>query len=85
MALSEQQKYLAGKIDKFVQKKLARGGPEAVLTNMIDHMATFKRVMDSSTQEQMDELCQRYEGFHYFSQVLQNMAQGVQDGSIEVP
>ena len=41
--------------------------------------------MDSSSKSEMNELCERYDGFYRFAKLLELMAQGIADGSIEVP
>jgi hypothetical protein len=33
----------------------------------------------------MDVLCERYNGFYRFAKLLENLAQGIADGSIPVP
>ena len=86
MPLTEQQTRLAGAIDRHVRHVLAQGGgDEALLLSLADHMGTFKQVMDLSTGEEMDALCQRYEGFYRFAKLLERLAQGIADGSIPVP
>jgi len=35
--------------------------------------------------EDMDTLCGRYKGFYRFAQFLENLAQGIADGTIPVP
>lgn len=86
MALKEQQKYLAGKIDKHVYKITSRGGgDEAILLSMTKHMDTFKRLMDNSTEAEMQELCESYEAFYRFARLMESLAQGISDGSIKVP
>jgi hypothetical protein len=86
MALRDNQKRLARRIDKYVSRILAQGGgDEKILQNMYDHMGTFKKLLDTSTPAEMNELCQRYEGFYRFAKLLEIMAQGIQDGVVEVP
>jgi hypothetical protein len=33
----------------------------------------------------MDILCQQYDGFYRFAKLLENLAQGIADGTIPVP
>ena len=61
------------------------GGDEELLLTMSGQMATFKEVMDSSSKAEMDELCERYDGFYRFGKLLERLAQGIADGNIEVP
>jgi tRNA G37 N-methylase TrmD len=86
MPLTEQQTRLAGVIDRHVRHVLAQGGgDEALLMSLADHMGTFKQVMDLSTGEEMNVLCQRYDGFDRFAKLLERLAEGIADGSIPVP
>ena len=86
MALTERQLYLAGLIDDFVHVTFERGGNEEdILTHMIDYMDRFKQLLDSTTSEQMDELCQRLDGFYLFASIMSKMAAGIADGTIAVP
>jgi hypothetical protein len=48
-------------------------------------MGTFKQLMDVSTQQEMNELCQRYDGFYRFAFLLDQLAEGIANGTINVP
>jgi len=86
MTLRKNQKRLARRIEKYVNGILAKGGgDEEILQNMYDYMGTFKKLMDSSSPQEMNELCQLYPGFYRFGKLLEMMAQGIHDGVIEVP
>ncbi len=52
---------------------------------MYDHMNSFKQVMDTTTEEEMNQLCLRYQGFYKYAKVLENLAQALADGRIRVP
>lgn len=70
MPLTEEQIRLASAIDTHVQRVTVQGGgDEALLVSLYDHMATFKQVMDCSTAEEMDLLCERYPGFYRFAKL----------------
>lgn len=86
MSLTEQQTRLAGTIDRHVKHVLAHGGgDEELLMSLADYMGTFKQWMDMSTGEEMNALCQRYDGFYHFAKLLERLAEGIADGSIPVP
>jgi hypothetical protein len=86
MPLTEQQTRLALAIDTYVKQVLARGGgDEALLMSMADYMGTFKQLLEACTGEDMDLLCERYEGFYRFAKLLEQLANGFADGSISVP
>ena len=52
---------------------------------MYEYMDTFKQLLDSSTQQEMDELCRRYDGFYRFALLLDLLAEGIANGIIPVP
>jgi hypothetical protein len=86
MPLTEQQAQLAGTIDRHVKHVLAQGGgDEELLMSLADHMGIFKQLMDISTGEEMNALCQRYDGFYRLAALLERLAEGIADGSIPVP
>lgn len=86
MALTTNQIELAGTIDAYVQQIVASGGgDEEILRTMSDYMASFKQLLDMSSRQEMDLLCQRYAGFNRFARLLEQMAQGIADGSLTVP
>ena len=85
MALTEKQIRLASTIDQHVKQVIAGGGDdESLLLSMADYMDTFKGVMDSSTKDEMDELCDRFCGFYRYGKLLEAVAQGIENGMIRV-
>ena len=59
MSLSEQKNGLAVTIDQHVNKIVAcGGGDKEILVSMYDQMATFKRLLDTCSSEEMDILYQ---------------------------
>lgn len=56
-----------------------------LLVAMSEDMDSFKQLMDCSTGEEMDMLCERYPGFSRFGQVLERLAEGIASGRIPVP
>lgn len=86
MPLTSKQTRLAQKIDEWVQGIERRGGGEKeILEGMYDYMGTFKKLLDISSQEQMDLLAAKYAGFRRFALTLQDLAGGIQNGTIKVP
>ncbi|MBN1427607.1 MAG: hypothetical protein JXB07_04425 [Anaerolineae bacterium] len=84
--LTDRQLKLANSIDAYVKNIVKHGGGDAdILQNMYDHMATFKELLDTSTQIEMDVLCAKYEGFYRFAMLLESMAKAIQDGRLTVP
>jgi hypothetical protein len=86
MPVTEEQDRLARSIHQHVQLSTANGGgDEALLVSMYDHMGTFKQLMDGSTEEDMNQLCERYPGFYRFGKLLERLAAGIANSSIPVP
>jgi len=87
MPLTEQQTRLATFLDTHVQRITASGAVDdlALLVAMSEYMDSFKQLMDSSTGEEMDVLCERYPGFYRFGKVLERLAEGIASGRIRVP
>ena len=86
MPLTAKQIHLAVIIDKYVKQTIKNGGDdEDLLVSMYEYMGTFKQLLDSSTQQEMNELCQRYDGFYRFAFLLERLAEGIANGTIPVP
>lgn len=86
MALTKAQIRLAVSIDRHVKEILASGqGSEGLLALLYGYMRTFKQLLDTCSPGEMDLLCQQYKGFHRFAVLLENLAQGIADGTIAIP
>ncbi len=86
MALSEKQLRTADNIDRRVKQLLANGANDVeILVSMYDHMNSFKQVIDTTTEGEINQLCLQYTGFYKYSKIRSNLAQAIADGSIRVP
>lgn len=87
MPVTEKQTQLASALDTHVQRITASGEVDdlVLLVAMTDHMDSFKQLLDSSSAEEMDLLCDRYPGFYRFGKVLERLAEGIASGRITVP
>ncbi len=56
-----------------------------IFTDMADYLPAFKRLMDSSTDDDMDQLAARYTGFYQYAKILEAVAAGIRSGKIVVP
>ena len=84
--LHEWQMQLVKRIDDHVRQVLVSGGgDEELLLSMSSYMGAFKQLMDSTTEVEMQQLFQQYDGFYRFAKLLESLAQGIADGSIPVP
>jgi len=86
MALTREQLWIAAKIDTRMQK-LVRGGKDdrAILAAMADHMPTFKQLLDSTQQGDMDQLTRKFPGFYRYAKILESLAAGIQSGAMPAP
>jgi hypothetical protein len=69
-----------------VKQATQKGGDDTdILQGMVDYMATFNQLLDFSAPTEMDTLCRLYPGFYRFAKLLENLADAIRDGCIEVP
>jgi hypothetical protein len=86
MNLTAEQLRIASMIDAKMQKLVGAGNDDiTILTEMFDYMPGFKRLMDTSESDAMDELCRRFAGFFRYAKTLEMLAAGIQSGAIKVP
>ena len=86
MQLTNKQIQLAQTIETWVKTIEQEGGGDTeILQNGFTYMATLKELLDTTTHEQMDNLCETYQGFYRFAKLIENLAQGIKDGTIKVP
>jgi hypothetical protein len=71
MGLTAEQLQMAGLIDARV-KAIAKSGVDdlAIFTDMANYLPAFKRLMDTSTADDMDLLAARYTGFYNMQKSL---------------
>ena len=86
MGITTEQLQMASLIDARV-KAIAKSGVDdvAVFTDLADCLPAFKRFMDTSTDDDMDQLAARYTGFYQYAKILETIAAGIQSGNIVVP
>jgi hypothetical protein len=85
MPFTDKHIQLAQTIDQWVKAIERQGGGDAALLRQVHmHMPTFKQLLDTTTQEQMDSLCTTYPGLYRFAKLLEALAQGIQDGTVKV-
>ena len=76
---------IAAKIDAKV-KRLAQEGKSDLdlFVAMSDDLPDFKRLLDSG-HPLMDALCLRFAGFYHYAKILEEIAEGIASGEIQVP
>lgn len=86
MSLTSEHEQLIVYIDKKINEILSNNGDDkAVMLSVASVMKDLKKIMDSTTEHQMNLYCQQYEGFYYFMKLLEDLALGISNGSIPVP
>ncbi len=84
--VTEEQLELVKQIDAHVKQFPENDdGTEQLLTTLYDYMDMFKKLMDTTNNTQMNYLSENYSGFYRLAKLLELMAQGISDGSIDVP
>lgn len=82
-----EQVRIAIRINSCMQELADAGvaGDMAIFGEMAPHLPAFESIMNSATQDVMDELCRRYDGFQRYAVVLTSVALRISRGEIEVP
>ena len=81
-----QNQQIAECIDGEVSKLLSTGANDLdIFTGMTHQMDDFKRLLDAALPGEMNRLCAQYEGFHRYAKILEEIAQGIEEGDIQVP
>lgn len=86
MTLTQEQRWIATKIDTRMQK-LVRAGKDdmAIMAAMADHMPTFKQLLDTTPPGDLDELTRKFPGCYRYGRILESLAAGIRSGAIPVP
>lgn len=73
---SPEQVRIAIRINNHMQELARAGvaGDMAIFAEMAPHLTEFKSIMDAASQDVMDELCRRYDGFQRYTVVLTSVA-----------
>lgn len=82
LAYLQKVKLINDHVQKFPDTE---AGATQLLVTIYDYMEAFQFVMNNTTSEEMDYLCQNYDGFYRFAKLLELMAQGISSGAIQVP
>ena len=75
MNLTAEQLQIASMIDAKMQKLVGDGTDDlTILAEMFDYMPGFKRLLDTSESDTMDELCRRFARFFRYAKTLEMLA-----------
>lgn len=87
MTLSAEQIDLIFSIDQKVRNIISNGGNEiSIMIELLDEMPRIKTlIIDSADKEEIDKYCDSHEGFYQYMKILENTANAIADGRIQVP
>jgi hypothetical protein len=86
MSLDSKTKDFIIDFDKRMKTYIAnKSSDEVILASMLEEMPKIKNIMDNSSTEEMNKLCEEYDGFYYYMKLLENLATGISTGNIVVP
>ena len=82
---TSEQLQLAAKLDGKVRRLAQEGKTDLdIFVELADDMPDFKRLLDAG-HPLMDALCLRFEGFYHYAKILEEIAEGIASGEIQVP
>jgi hypothetical protein len=86
MTLTVEQIQIASLLSKRVQELAESGLDDLTLFGeMAEYMLGFKRLMDISSADEMDGLCESFPAFFRYAKILERIAEGIDSGEIKVP
>ena len=86
MPLTAEHLQIASMLDQVTKRIIANGGGDVEISrDMAEYVDGFKRVMDTTSPTEMEELCTRLDGFYRYAKVLEALVEGIASGRINVP
>lgn len=86
MTLTNQQLWVAAKIDTRMQKLIRAGKNNmAIMAAMADHMPAVHQLLSTAQPGDMEQLTRKFPGFYRYAKVLESLATGIQSGPIPAP
>lgn len=83
MSLSESQIESIIKMDDAAKQILSNGSEEELLISLCSKVSKIKEIMDSSTEDELNQYCYTYDGFYHYIKLLEQIAQGCADGTFD--
>lgn len=83
MPLTQDQINFIRQMDCKAKKILKYGGQEELLMSLCNKMEAIKKIMDSSSENELNNYCDKYDGFYAYMKLLEQLAQGCANGAFE--
>ncbi len=80
MALTAAQKDFIILMDVKAKQILKQGGEAELLMSLFDKMEKIKSIIASSSGDELDQYCEKYDGFYQYMKLLERLAQGASQG-----
>jgi hypothetical protein len=86
MTSNKEIEHIVENINNHANDILANGGGDKeLLLSLSDMMDEIKKVMDASTQKELNDYGQKYNAFYRYGRLLEKLASGIADGTISMP
>lgn len=72
------------KLDKMAIKVISKGGSPALLEALPEFIPHLDKIMLHENMEEIDELCEKYQGFHELMLVIEVLSGGIKSGTIKL-
>jgi hypothetical protein len=72
------------KLDKMAIKVISKGGSPALLEALPEFIPHLDKIMLHENMDEIDELCEKYQGFHELMLVIEVVSGGIKSGTIKL-
>ena len=83
MSLTIEQKEFIITLDSQAKDIIQTSGQEGLLMSLADKIHDIKKVMDALSHDELDQYCEKYDGFYMYMKLLEQLAQGCADGAFK--
>ena len=83
MSLTIAQKEFIINLDSQAKDIIQTSGQEGLLMSLADKIHDIKNIMDASSHDELDQYCEKYDGFYMYMKLLEQLAQGCADGAFK--
>lgn len=84
--MTSEQEIMASQIDAHVRRVEAQDkSDEALLASAYEALGSFKVLVELSSTEELNKLCDRFQGLRRFATLMERLAMGIRSGVIQPP